>query len=159
FATPFYEASMLPRALDNSLPVAPRRTPGVELHATTVATLLFGGSPVRPRFRSQILLLLVPLALAALGLFRLRALLGLVSVVLIAAVTLLAASWAFDSLGVILPLASAWLGLAIVTPVGLGLRHAHERVLRDEKEVERAQVMDILSRCVSEDVAEELWER
>jgi adenylate cyclase len=159
FPTPFYESSALARFLDRSLPNAPARTPGVELHATTVATMLFGQTPVRPHYRWQIVALIFPLALAALAVFRLRALWGLLSVVLIALITLVVSCWAFNAHGLILPLASAWLGLAVVTPFGLGLRYAHERVLHDETEANRAQVMDIFSRCVSEDVAEELWQR
>jgi len=131
----------------------------VELHATTVSTMLFGQTPVRPNYRWQIIALILPLALAALAVFRLRALWGLLSVLLVAIITLVVSSWAFNAHGLILPLASTWLGLAVVTPFGLGLRYAHERVLHDETEANRAQVMDIFSRCVSEDVAEELWQK
>jgi len=119
---------------------------------------LFGKTPVRPRFPWQVILLLVPLAIAAGGLFSLRALWGLLAVVAIAVLTLVISSWVFNAQGVILPLATSWMGLAILAPLGLGLRYAHERVLRDETEADRAQVMDILSRCVSEEVAQELWE-
>jgi len=159
FPTPFYEWSTLPWLLDRSLSNAPVFTPGVELHATTVSTMLFGQTPVRPNYRWQIIALIFPLALAALAVFRLRALWGLLSVLLVAIITLVVSSWAFNAHGLILPLASTWLGLAVVTPFGLGLRYAHERVLHDETEANRAQVMDIFSRCVSEDVAEELWQK
>ena len=162
FPTPFYEPSAptrwLARLLRRGLAYEPARTPGVELHATTAATMLFGQSPVRPSYRSQLILLIVPIALCALAVFRLRALWGLLAVVLIAVTTLVVSSWAFTAQGLILPLASAWLGMAVVTPLGLGLRYAHERVLHDETEAERAEVMDILSRCVSAEVASELWE-
>ena len=161
FPTPFYEWSALARLLDRNrnLTTAPARTPGVELHATTVATMLFGETPVRPHYRWQSIALILPLALAALAVFRLRALWGLLSVLFIAVITLVISSWAFNGHGLILPLASTWLGLAVLTPFGLGLRYAHERVLHDETEANRAQVMDIFSRCVSEDVAEELWQK
>lgn len=160
FPTPFYEPSALAHYLiDRSLPTTYQYTPGVELHANTVATILFGQTPVRAHYRWQILALMLPIAFAAFSVFRMRALLGLVMVLVIAALSLVISVWAFNALGFVLPLASTWLGLAIMTPVGLGLRYGHERVLRDEKEAERAQVMDILSRVVSEDVAEELWER
>lgn len=159
FPTPFYESSALPRLLDRSLSSAPVFTPGVELHAATAATLLFGQSPVRPPYRWQIILLLVPLGLVGLAVFRLRALWGLLTVILVAGTTLAVSSWAFSAHGLILPLASAWLGIAVLTPFGLGLRYARERRLHDETEADRAQVMDILSRCVSEEVADELWER
>lgn len=158
FATPFFESSRLVRFLDRSLPNVPTRTPGVELHATTVATILFGQTPKRPHYPWQIMALILPLALVSLAIFRLRALWGLLAVVLIGVATLAVASWAFNAHGLILPLASSWLGLIVLSPLGLGLRYAHERVQHDETEAERAQVMDILERCVSEEVADELWE-
>jgi len=58
-----------------------------------------------------------------------------------------------------LPLASAWAGILVLTPLGFGLRLARERILTSEAEAERALVMDILSRCVSKSVAKELWHR
>lgn len=162
FPTPFYEHSaltgLLARFFDPTLPVAPKRTPGVELHATTAATMLFGHSPVRPRYRWQLMVLILPLTLCALAVFRLRSLWGLLAVLLIGVTTLAVSAWFFNAQALILPLASAWLGLAVLTPLGLGLRYAHERVLHDETEAERAEVMDILSRCVSAEVASELWE-
>ena len=159
FSTPFYEPLALARLLDRSLPNTPVRTPGVELHAMTVATLLFGQTPVRPSYRWEMIALLLVLALVALAVLRLRALWGLLTVILIAGMTLAVSSWAFNAHGLILPLASAWLGMVVLTPLGLGLRYAHERMLHGETEADRAQVMDILSRCVSEEVADELWQR
>lgn len=159
FATPFYEPSILARLFDRKLPESPARTPGVELHANAAATILFGSTPTRPRYLWQILLLLVPLALGALAVFLLRASWALISVLAIAVVALVVSSWAFNSHGIILPLADAWLGIAVLAPTGLSLRYARERALRDEKEAERAQIMDIFSRCVSSEVADTLWER
>ncbi len=159
FSTAFYELSSLARLFDRKLPESPARTPGVELHADAAATILFGSTPTRPRYLWQILLLLVPLALGALAVFLLRASWGLISVLAIAVVALVVSSWAFNSHGIILPLADAWLGIAVLAPTGLSLRYARERALRDEKEAERAQIMDIFSRCVSSEVADTLWER
>jgi adenylate cyclase len=159
FPTPFYEPSVLARVFDRSLPNIPKRTPGVELHATSAATMLFGSSLTRPRYIWQVIAVLISLALVALGVFGLRALWGLIAVVLIALLVLVVSSWAFNAHGLILPLASAWLGMAILTPAGLGLRYARERLLRSETEAERAQMMDIFSRFVSTDVANEMWER
>ncbi len=159
FATPFYEYSALARLLDGRLPGAPARTPGVELHATTAATMLYGDAPVRPRYIWQMMGLLLPLALVALAVFWIRAWGALVAVALIAVLALALASWAFNSYGLILPLASTWFGIGLLTLLGLGAHYAREQALLEEKEAESVQVMDIFSRCVSREVAEELWRR
>jgi adenylate cyclase len=114
---------------------------------------------IHPRYLWQVLAVLGLLSLVALGVFSLRALWGLLSVTVVAMLALVISSWAFNAHGLILPLASAWLGMAILTPAGLGLRYAHERWLRSETEAERTQMMDIFSRFVSTDVAREMWER
>ena len=159
FATPQYEYSGLARLLDRSLPSAPKRMPGVEVHANAAATVLFGKMLRRPGYPQQILALLLVLGVVAVAVFSLRPLLAFLAVIGIAALSLVISSWAFNSHGIILPLAGAWLGMAVLTPVGLGVRYARERLLRSETEAERAQVMDIFSRFVSADVAKEMWER
>ena len=159
FPTPFYEPSALARVFDRSLANVPQRTPGVELHATSVATLLFGKMLRRPAFIWQTLAVLVALALVGFAVFYLRALWAFLAVIIIAGLALVVSSWAFNTHGVILPLAATWLGIAVLTPAGLGLRYARERLLRSETEAERAQVMDIFSRFVSGDVAVAVWEK
>lgn len=159
FNTPFFEPSALTRLFDPKQPNNPARTPGVEIHANSVATLLFGRALDRPGFFSRAIILLIPLVLAAFALFKFRAVFALASVIAVAAFALVIGVAAFTLSGYILPLASVWLSIASLTPVGLGLRYAHERALYNHAEAERAQLMDIFSGCVSEEVAEELWER
>ncbi len=159
FSTPFYEPYALAHLLDRSLSSAPAHTTGVELHATVAATILFGHSPVRPRYVWQIIILLFPLSLVGLAVFRLRVWWGLLAFALLALTVLVGTSWAFNTGGLILPLATTWFGMVVITPLGLGLRYARERMLHDETEAERAHLRDILSRCVSKEVADELWQR
>src|SRR2546423_2076826 len=159
FFTPFYEPMSLARLFDRNLPVIPARMPGVEIHANAAATMLFGHTLRRPATGWQVALVLLALALASLPVFYLRALLAFVCVAVIAVALLAASAWAFDPHNTILPLASSWLALGVFAPLGFALRYAHERAVREEKEAERAQIMDIFSRCVSTEVAEELWQR
>jgi adenylate cyclase len=149
----------LARLFDHDLPVIPARMPGIEIHANAAATMLFGRTLTRPAFAWQAALVLLALALASLPVFYLRAFLAFACVAAIAVGLLAVSAWAFDARGLVLPLASSWLALGVFAPLGFALRYAHERAVREEKEVERAQIMDIFSRCVSTEVAEELWQR
>ena len=159
FATPFYEPSLLAKLLDAQTPSGPVRTSGAEVHATAIATMMFGESPARLRYKTQIAFVLVILILAALAVFYLRAWAALLVVLVIAGGVLITSCWMFDARAVILPLASSWLGLALIAPAGFVLHYARERSIRTKTEMDRTQMMEIFSRCVSPEVAETLWQR
>jgi adenylate cyclase len=159
FLTPYYEPMALARVFDSSLPLVPAEMPGVEIHANSVATILFGQTPVRLPYWKGALLLLVPLALVALAVFKLRAILASLLVAFTVVSCLAISSWALNTHARVLPLATAWLGIGLLGPLGFVLRYSHERAVREEKEAERAQIMDIFSKCVSPEVADELYSK
>jgi adenylate cyclase len=165
FTTPFYQPAAFPnqsllRLFDRQLDTAPRLTPGIEVHANVVATLLDGNYFRRPRYTWQVLFLLAPMLLVGLAIYSLRALLSLVVTLATGALLLAVSVWAFSSHSMILPLASAELGtLLLLAPASYLLRYAHERAVREEKEAERAAIMDIFSRCVSPEVADTFWQQ
>ena len=163
FGSPFYLPNPFPnrlllRLFDRDVPTVTNIMPGIEVHANIAATLLNGKYLARPSYTRQTLFVLAPLVIVALVLFRFRAVWGLLAT-LAAGVGILAfCVWAFETRGLILPLASAEVAvLALLAPTGFLLRYAHERAQREEQEAERAAIMDIFSRCVSPEVADKLW--
>lgn len=165
YLTPLFEPSVLAELVNrraqgsSSSGGGPQTTPGVELHATAIATLLWGRAARRPAYPWQALLLAIVLALNALAVFRLNTLWGTLSVVVLACALLSISSYLFNQHALILPLSTAWLGMALLTPVGLSMRYGRERVLRSETEQEGRRVFEIFSRCVSREVAEEMRRR
>jgi adenylate cyclase len=165
FTTPFFEPATFPnqpllKLFDRKLQTAPKLMAGIEVHANIAATLLGGKYLVRPRYLWQIAFVLAPMLLVALAVFRLRALLSLVVTLAVGVLLLAVSSSTFDTRGVILPLATAELGtLGLLAPLTFLLRYAHERAVREEKEAERAAIMDIFSRCVSPEVADTFWQQ
>jgi adenylate cyclase len=165
FTTPFYQPASFPnqpilRLFDRNLDATPKLTPGIEVHANVIETLLDGAYFRRPRYFWQIIFVLVPMLFVALAIYSLRALLSLVVTLATGILILVVSSWAFDSRALVLPLASAELGtLLLLAPASYLLRYAHERAMREEKEAERAASMDIFSRCVSPEVADTFWQQ
>lgn len=160
FSTPFYQYNSLAHTFDRSVPRGPALMPGIEVHANALTTILFGKDVVRPSYMGQIFSLLPPLVLVALAIFFLRPVWGFLAVVLVAVGIVMMASWIFNTYAMILPMATAVLGVVgVLAPAGFLLRYAHEQAVREEKEAERAAIMDIFSRCVSPEVAETLWQQ
>jgi adenylate cyclase len=163
FRTPFYKPGIIPtfwaRIRGRQINTAPALMPGVEIHGNVVATLLFGQYLKQLSYGARVLMLLVVIGLVAAAVFRFRASLGALSVVAVAIAVLSISASAFNRRSVILPLMTSELGVAVLALSGFLLRYAHERAVREEKEAERAQIMDIFSRAVSPEVADELWER
>ncbi|MDQ3753471.1 MAG: adenylate/guanylate cyclase domain-containing protein [Acidobacteriota bacterium] len=163
FFTPYYQPGVLStlfaRLTGRQLETAPKKMPGVEIHANIAATLLFGNNLRRLPYGARILIVLVALGLVAVAVFWLRALWAALVVALVAAGFLAVSSWAFNTQGILLPLATTQMGIVILALTGFLLRYAHERAIRDDKEAERAAIMDIFSRCVSPEVADTLWQQ
>ncbi|MGI9107617.1 MAG: CHASE2 domain-containing protein [Pyrinomonadaceae bacterium] len=163
FETPYYQtgliATALAKVMGRSLETAPAKTPGIEIHANVVASLLYGKYLRRLSYRARISILFLVIILASLASLWLRPMLGVILVMLVAVGMLVAATWFFYHHGIILPLAATEGGILIVSLSGSLLRYAHERAVRDEKEAERAAIMDIFSRCVSPEVADTLWQQ
>jgi len=163
FQTPYYQpgvlATTLAKITGRKLENTPRLMPGIEVHANIVASLLYGNYLRRLSYGASIFVLLLVIVLASVASLWLRPLLGVTLVVLVALGMLVAATWFFYNRGIILPLAATEGGILIVALSGSLLRYAHERAVRDEKEAERAAIMDIFSRCVSPEVADTLWQQ
>lgn len=156
YLTPLFEPSVLAQLINRGAQGGPQPTPGVELHATAIATLLWGRSIKRPAFIWQALVLALVLALNALAVFRLNTLWGTLCVILLACALLSISSYVFNQHTLLLPLSNAWLSMALLTPLGLSMRYGRERILRGETEREGQRVFEIFSRCVSREVAEEM---
>ncbi|MBD0372470.1 MAG: adenylate/guanylate cyclase domain-containing protein [Pyrinomonadaceae bacterium] len=160
YLTPLFEPSVLAQLVNRRAEsTGPVPTPGVELHATAIATMLWGQGLRRPAFIWQALMLALVFALNALAVFRLNILWGTLCVVLLACAVLFVSSYTFNQRGLLLPLSGAWLGVALLTPLGLSMRYGRERILRGETEREGHRVFEIFSRCVSREVAEEMRRR
>jgi adenylate cyclase len=133
--------------------------PGVEVHANIVATMLNGQYLRQVSYTPRVLMLFIVLGVVTLAVFKFRAALGALTVIIVAIGVLSASAWAFNRRALILPVMTSELGVGVLSLSGFLLRYAHERAVREEKEAERAQIMDIFARAVSPEVADKLWEQ
>jgi adenylate cyclase len=163
FQTPYYKPGLIAtfwaRVRHRQIDTAPKLMPGVEAHANVVATMLYGQYLRQVSYAPRVLMLLVVIGLVTLAVFKFRASLGALTVVLVAFGVLAASAAAFNRRMLILPLMTSEVGVGVLALSGFLLRYAHERAVREEKEAERAQIMDIFSRAVSPEVADKLWEQ
>ncbi|HEX8071050.1 MAG TPA: adenylate/guanylate cyclase domain-containing protein [Pyrinomonadaceae bacterium] len=163
FNTPFYKPGVIPtfwaRVRGRQINTAPALMPGVEIHGNIVATMLFGQYLKQISYTTRVLMLFLVIGLVTLAVFKFRASLGALTVVVVAVGVLGLSASAFNRRALILPLMTSELAVGVLALSGFLLRYAHERAVREEKEAERAQIMDIFSRAVSPEVADELWER
>ena len=58
-----------------------------------------------------------------------------------------------------LPFVTGELAIGVAVPIGLGYRFLEEQLLKSTAQAERKQLMSIFARYVSDDVANEIWER
>ncbi len=163
FPTPFYKPGLIAtfwsRVRNRHIDTTPALMPGVEIHANIIATMLFGEYLRQVSYTQRVLMLFVVIGLVTLAVFKFRASLGALTVLVVATGVLMISVSAFNRRAIILPLMTSELGISVLALSGFLLRYAHERAVREEKEAERAQIMDIFARCVSPEVADTLWEQ
>ncbi|MFL6209162.1 MAG: CHASE2 domain-containing protein [Pyrinomonadaceae bacterium] len=163
FETPYYKPGLIAtfwaRLRHRQVATTPALMPGVEIHGNIAATMLFGNYLRQINYAPRVLMLFVVIGLVAGAVFTFRASLGALTVVVVAVGVLSVATWAFNHRGMILPVMTSEMGVGVLALSGFLLRYAHERAVREEKEAERAAIMDIFSRCVSPEVADTLWEQ
>lgn len=132
---------------------------GAEIHAASISTLL-DDSAIRVLHRTVLLSVIflwvyatltsvlclaprfsVPLVIAAMG------------------AALAMAVWLFLNHHIWFQFVLCELGLLLLLPTGFGYRFLEERWWKGAVEEERAQLMNLFSRYVSEEVASEIWDR
>jgi adenylate cyclase len=130
---------------------------GAEIHGAAVASLLSGNflstMPAFPRISAGLLLAFVVIVLG----FRNRWYVALVTCLLLAVCTFLAAFLLFSRYHLWMPFVSIEVCLLAALPAGLGYRSVEERRLKNQMEAERRQLMGLFERYVSADVAAEIW--
>jgi adenylate cyclase len=130
---------------------------GAEIHAAAVASLLsqdfLSNMPLLPRIAAGLLLAFVVIVVG----FRYRWYVALITYLLLAAFTFLAALLLFSQAHLWMPFVPIEACLLAALPAGLGYRSVEERRLKNLMEAERRQLMGLFERYVSADVAAEIW--
>jgi len=130
---------------------------GAEIHGAAVTSLL-NGNILRTlhSFPRMSVGFLLGLAVIVLG-FRNRWYVALVTCLLFAVCTFVAALLLFSRYHIWMPFVSIEVCLLAALPAGLGYRSVEERRLKHLMEGERRQLMGLFERYVSADVAAEIW--
>jgi adenylate cyclase len=136
-----------------------RMLSGTELHAAAVATLLTGnavhllGAPALWAINFLVIWAVLFAVLSVRPYLSILLFFGGI------AGTYLAAQYLFDDHQMWLKWVSSSAGVVLALPAGLGYRFLEERRMKALVEAERRELMGLFGRYVSEEVAQEIWER
>jgi adenylate cyclase len=136
-----------------------RLTPGSEILAAAIETLLHGSARgiVPPRTSALLTFVVVALLFFAAALAPSRYV--AVAVVSAMAVVFGAALWMFHAPQLWMRFVTLEIGLLLVVPPAMAYRVAQERWFKREALADRKQLMDLFARYTSREVAEEIWRR
>jgi class 3 adenylate cyclase/CHASE2 domain-containing sensor protein len=136
-----------------------QQTPGTELHATAIATLLDGNAigEVPAWLRWCVNFVLLAAATFVFTRLRLRITFALAAVFFV--VIYAAAQALFSVFHLWFPYLETLIGVAMALPCGVAWQYVKANLLRSETEQQRLQLMEMFSRYVDPQVARNIWLR